>query len=350
MAKTLLSLVKESGSRSLAVTGMAKNCGKTTVLDHLILEAAAEGTSLGVTSAGRDGEKVDAVTGLAKPAIWVPAGSLVVGARGPLEKSAAHIEPVAQTGFHTPLGPILLGRVSVAGSVEIIGGNRHEQTRAAIDLMQGHGAHLVLVDGAANRVFLAAPTLVDGVILATGAAVAPSIDAVLAQTKFALDIWGLPPVASDALRDVAADVAGAGRTAVIDRHWEIRHLTAPSALGHAADLAGMVGDKTRAVIVGGALTDSLVDGIMAARRRNAEGLEIVVADPTRVLTGRRAFHRFLRRGGTISVLRPVRMLALTLNPTSPYWPGFNQNEFFERAREAVHPLPVFDVVLGRSSH
>lgn len=347
---TLLDLVEERGTESLAVTGMAKNCGKTTVLDHLILEGTSRGVHLGVTSAGRDGEKTDAVTGLPKPAIWVPAGCLIVGARGPLEKSKAHVEPVKQTGFVTPLGPIELGRVTVAGPVEIIGGNRHEQTRVAIDLMRSHGAELVLVDGAANRVFLAAPTLVDGVILATGAAVDPSLENVLRQTRFALEVWNLPAVRSEALRDMVSGLLDQSGAGVVDRNWDVRRLEAPTALGHGPELARLLTEQTRAVVVGGALTDELIDSIMAARRRRVEGLEIVVSDPTRVLVGMRAFHRFWRRGGSISVLKPVHILALTLNPTSPYWPGFNAGEFYERASEAVHPLPVFDVVLGRGPH
>lgn len=333
--------------RSLAVTGMAKNCGKTTVLDTLILEAAAHGVSIGITSAGRDGEKIDAVTGLPKPSIWAPAGSLVVTALGTLVRSEAHLEVLAQTGYETPAGSIALGRVTAAGAIEIIGGNRHEQAARAIEMMQSHGAELVLVDGAANRVFLAAPTLVDGVVLATGAAVDPSMENVLAQTRFALEIWNLPPVESGGLREEAG-LLTRGAT-VIDKDWRARVLDLPTVLSHEAEVAALVDDATRAVVIHGALTDELLDSVMNARRRRVDGLKIVAADPTRVLAGMRAYHRFKRRGGAIQVLKPVRILAVTLNPTSPYWPAFDADEFLERSLDALSPLPVYDVVLGRGS-
>ncbi|HAW72101.1 MAG TPA: hypothetical protein DCX37_13115, partial [Firmicutes bacterium] len=79
-----------------------------------------------------------------------------------------------------------------AGKIEIIGGNRFQTAQAAIELLQQNGASLTLVDGAANRVFLAAPALVEAVVLATGAAVHPSLDKVLDETAFALEVWKLP--------------------------------------------------------------------------------------------------------------------------------------------------------------
>lgn len=346
----LIDRVMGERMRSVAVTGMAKNCGKTTALDTLILEATARNVRLGVTSAGRDGEKTDAVTGLPKPPIWVPTGTLVVTVQSTIDTSEASVQVLVDTGADTPVGRIVLGRVESAGKIEIIGGNRHELTRSAIDLMHGHGARLVLVDGAANRVFLAAPTLVDGVILATGAAVDASMDEVLTKTRYALEVWNLPRVKSEALLDVAGALVHGRGAAAVSHRWDIRYIDAPTALGHSEEVAALAAEPgTRAVIVQGALTDKVLDAIMVARRRKTEGLELIVPDPTCVLTGPRAFHRFLRRGGVISVLRPVRILAVTLNPTSPYWPGFDPAVFFERAAEELAPLPVFDVVMGASS-
>ena len=383
----LFKRISANSTSSLSVTGMAKNCGKTTVLNYLIREGAAAQLVLGITSAGRDGEKIDIVTGLPKPAIYVPQGSLVVTAAETLEQNGheygcergcggggdyADIALLLQTDFMTPLGPLVLGRVRRAGKIEIIGGNRFQTAQAAIELLQQNGASLTLVDGAANRVFLAAPALVEAVVLATGAAVHPSLDKVLDETAFALEVWKLPQtesaavlkaVAADAAADaaavaaaeasagtIAAGIASSGgpKTPVIfTEDWDSEEADVPTVLGHEGTLAARVGTHAKALVLPGALTDELLERLSAVRRRKLGGFEIVVQDPTRVLASAVGLHRFQRRGGKVSVLKPVHMAAVTLNPYSPYWPGFNAQEFLERAAERFAPLPVYDVVLGR---
>lgn len=369
----------DTGISSLSVTGMAKNCGKTTVLNYLIREGAAAQMALGVTSAGRDGEKTDIVTGLSKPAIYVPDGCLVVTAAGTLKQSGcgcgvddavaatthfdgddyADVALLQQTDFMTPLGPLVLGRVRRGGKIEIIGGNRFQTAQAAIELLQQNGASLTLVDGAANRVFLAAPALVEAVVLATGAAVHPSPDRVLDETAFALEVWKLPKTDSAAVLKVAATAAAAAtvtakaaaataaKTMIFTEDWDLEEADVPTVLGHEETLAAHIGMHARALLLPGALTDELLERISAVRRRKLGGFEIVVQDPTRVLASAVGLHRFQRRGGKVSVLRPVQMAAVTLNPYSPYWPGFDALEFLERAAERFAPLPVYDVVLGR---
>ncbi|HCF92326.1 MAG TPA: hypothetical protein DER58_07645, partial [Firmicutes bacterium] len=255
-----------------------------------------------------------------------------------------------------------------AGKIEIIGGNRFQTAQAAIELLQQNGASLTLVDGAANRVFLAAPALVEAVVLATGAAVHPSLDKVLDETAFALEVWKLPQTESAAvLKAVAADAAavaaaeasagtiaagiassGGPKTPVIfTEDWDLEEADVPTVLGHEGTLAARVGTHAKALVLPGALTDELLERLSAVRRRKLGGFEIVVQDPTRVLASAVGLHRFQRRGGKVSVLKPVHMAAVTLNPYSPYWPGFDAQEFLERAAERFAPLPVYDVVLGR---
>jgi hypothetical protein len=393
--------IADNGIKSLSVTGMAKNCGKTTVLNYLIREGAAAQLKLGVTSAGRDGEMIDIVTGLPKPAIYVPDGCLVVTAAGTLQRDEccdcgdgsdyAEVALIHQTDFSTPLGPLVLGRVRRAGKIEIIGGNRFQTAQAAIDLLQRNGASLTLVDGAANRVFLAAPALVEAVILATGAAVHPELDKVLDETAFALEVWKLPKTesaailktmarraeaetgagtdtgagtrteaevagveaeadtgaeAADASADASAD-AGSQTPVLFTGDWNCQEVNVPTVLGHEEELAAQVGMHARALVLPGALTDELLDCLSTVRRRKLGGFEIVVQDPTRVLASATGLHRFQRRGGIVTVLKPVHMAAVTVNPFSPYWPGFDAREFLERAAERFAPLPVYDVVLGR---
>jgi len=64
---------------TVTVAGLAKNAGKTTVMNHLL--DSLEGP-FGLASLGLDGEARDQLTGLAKPRVRPPAGALVVTTTG----------------------------------------------------------------------------------------------------------------------------------------------------------------------------------------------------------------------------------------------------------------------------
>ena len=70
---SLYSIIAGSGSRSLADIGLVKNAGKTTVVNALMANCPH---LFGLTSLGLDGERIDHLTGLAKPRIAPPAGTL----------------------------------------------------------------------------------------------------------------------------------------------------------------------------------------------------------------------------------------------------------------------------------
>src|SRR5512133_2560434 len=78
----LYGLVDASSLRSLAVIGLVKNARQTTVVNSIMAHCRR---SFGLTSLGLDGERTDHLTGLAKPSIEPPDGTLVATTRGSLE-------------------------------------------------------------------------------------------------------------------------------------------------------------------------------------------------------------------------------------------------------------------------
>ena len=70
----LYDIIAGSGCRSLAVIGLVKNAGKTTVVNALMANCQH---LFGLTSLGLDGERTDHLTGLAKPRIAPQGGVLV---------------------------------------------------------------------------------------------------------------------------------------------------------------------------------------------------------------------------------------------------------------------------------
>jgi hypothetical protein len=335
--------VAASRCRSVAVIGLVKNAGKTTVVNALL---AAEARCLGLTSLGLDGERTDHLTGLAKPRISPPPGTLVATTRGSLERSHYALEVVEELPFHTPLGRVVVGRACGPGEVEVSGPTTLAELKATVERLRALGAAQVLVDGAINRMGSASPRVSDGLVLATGGMVGDTLGDVLETTTAAVAMLTLPAV-DGATRSLLEPHLAAGRRAVcFDRQGHAEALPLHTVVGEGVTVARQVERLDAELLyVGGALTQEFVDDfvrVLAPRR----ALRLVVRDATVLVLPPAGVARLLRRGVAVQVLAPLRLLAVTANPfraPQPYGPKV----FFSAVREALDGrVPLFDVVNG----
>ncbi|MGA8364049.1 MAG: hypothetical protein WB709_05970, partial [Solirubrobacteraceae bacterium] len=94
-----------SGTRTLALVGLAKNTGKTVTLAAILAEHAAAGRTVGVTSIGRDGERHDVIDArIEKPSVELQADDLLASTGALLRASGLAHERIERTGVRTPLG------------------------------------------------------------------------------------------------------------------------------------------------------------------------------------------------------------------------------------------------------
>lgn len=343
----LLDLIKVGGYRTVAIVGTAKNVGKTVTLNCVIRQAEEDGLAPGVTSTGRDGERIDVVTSEEKPVVYVPEGSLIATAESTLRESEVYAEILEVMPYTTLMGDVVLGRVKEPGNVEIVGPETADQLRKTLDAMKRHGAKLVLVDGAIDRVASAAPTITDATIIATGAAAARNMQEVLDRTALLVEFFGLKATADPQLAQTARKATRERLACLIDEGYVVRPLHLKTALEAGGAIASAVSDVTRAVVFGGAVVDAVLEPIMDMPRR-MKGLEILVHDATRMFLSRLTWDRFRRLGGKMSAIYPIRVLALTINPLAPGGASFNPDEFLKRMARVAAGIPVFDLVLGKA--
>ena len=77
--------MRDSGAaHTIAVIGLVKNAGKTTVVNALMDNVPLR---FGLTSLGLDGERTDHLTGFDKPRIVPPRGTLIATTVGSLDRS-----------------------------------------------------------------------------------------------------------------------------------------------------------------------------------------------------------------------------------------------------------------------
>lgn len=339
----LYDIITGSGSRSLAVVGLVKNAGKTTVVNALMANCPH---LFGLTSLGLDGERTDHLTGLAKPSIKPPRGTLIATTRGSLDRSRYALEALEELPFHTPLGRVVIGRANGDGAVEVSGPTTLAELRVTVERLQALGAEQVIVDGAINRIGSASPRVSDGVVVATGGMVGDTLDDVLETTTGALDLLMLPGVGPET-RKLVEEHAAAGTRAVAFTAGGVSHpLELTTVVGEGVTVAREVqrlGADT--LLVGGALTQEFVDDFTRVLPPRTE-LRIVVRDATVLVLPPAMVNRFRRRGLRLEALAPLRLLALTVNPfrvPQPYQP----KAFFSAVAEAVvDRVPMFDVVNG----
>ncbi|PTX62467.1 hypothetical protein C8P63_10562 [Melghirimyces profundicolus] len=330
---------KKGRVHSLAVVGLAKNAGKTTVLNTLASRLEAEGRSVGFLSIGVDGEERDVWTLKKKPPVVLPPGSLAATAASLLDEKGGDWELLETTPLNTPLGPVTLARALRRVRVKLAGVTRKEGVREVLTRFRERGAEQILVDGAYDRKAAASPWITDAAICVAGAAIARSLDGLMEKTEEAVHLLTLPEAKDPLLRSAAEQAVTENRLVGI-RKGRVEALPCSSLL---------LADRVREVLDGGewrglALPGSLTDRGLERLRGAGHPVDLVLADPTRAFVSLRSLRRFYREGSTLSCLRVVRLAAVAVNPVSPSGYTFDPGEMKERTARICHPVPVFDAV------
>jgi hypothetical protein len=322
-----------SGTRRLALVGLAKNTGKTETLAAILAEHAAAARPVGVTSIGRDGEEHDVIDArIDKPRVRLAAGDLVASTGALLRASGVEHERLERTGVRTPLGEVVVARLSQAGTVEVAGPSAAADVRAVSDTMAELGAEQVLIDGAIDRRAASSPTVADGLLMATGAILGEDIAQVVAATADAIDLVNLPraqSVTSDAGREQVA----------LERRLVLS--------GEPSEIAALLTEHPSAstLVVDGALSERFLEGLLAARRERAgRELTVRVGDPTKVFLSRRGPDWYRRQGISIEVLETISLKAITINPVAPQSHRFDSQLLRELIEEVAGEVPVLDVL------
>jgi hypothetical protein len=291
-ARDLAEGLVRAGSRRVAFLGLAKNAGKTTALVATLEQLYHQGLVAGTTSAGRDGEDFDALTGEPKPRFRLWPGQLVASAESTFVSATLSATPLGLLPFSTRFGAIALARVNVAGELEVMGPTTASQTSQTAAALEAQGARIVLLDGAFGRRAFASARVADGVVLAVGMTAGRDLDIVLERTRQAVELICLGP-------------APAGR---------------------------------RLRVFHGALTDERL------RESALRPGEVIVAhDFASIFLSPEQRRPLSERGLELAVERPTRLLAVTTNPSAPGRPALPAAAFFHAVAAALPGVPLFDV-------
>jgi hypothetical protein len=324
--------------RTLSITGMAKNTGKTVTLNYLLNQLKALHKVIAVTSIGIDGEKTDQVTQTEKPEIELYEGTLFVTSEYHYRQRQLLSEIIDLSDESTSLGRLVTARVLQAGKVILSGPATTGGVRRVLDRMGEYGVDLTIVDGALSRKSHAAPTVTDGLILSTGAAIAPDLNTIVKKTSELHDLMQLPAYETDKA-DELLQVEN-GIFALED--GKPVSLNIPSSL---------LSDKYKTelfahgnqLFISGILTDMMLNFLKM--QPEAKGCAVVVKDFTKIFVTPMTLRLFQSKGGKLYVLKRPNLIAVTVNPLAPSGFSVLSNVLVE-AMERVFSVPVYDVMAG----
>lgn len=293
-AQVFVDSIVRSGARRIAFLGLAKNVGKTTALVAALSRFHQRGDVVAATSAGRDGEEFDAITGEKKPAFVLWPQQLVASAASTFAAGSPKAELLRRLPFATRFGEVEIRQIAERGQIEVVGPATSSELAETAAALESAGARWVLIDGAVGRRAFASARVADGVVLSVGPA---------------------------AEQENAGNLLEQARLAV-----EALALTCPHPGRSVRPFAG-------------ALTETSL-----AEAAPHSGETLLVDDFASIFLSGKTRRDLAQAGTSIAVRRPARLLAVTVNPTAPGRAPLPARELFETLAEALPDATLVDLV------
>lgn len=322
--------------RSLSIVGMAKNTGKTVCLNYVLDQLRTTDKVIAVTSIGLDGEKTDQVTQTEKPEVTLAVGTYFVTTEYHYRQRQLLSEICQLSEDTTSLGRLVTARVLQEGKAILAGPSSTGRIRTLIGELRELGVDLTIVDGALSRKSPASPAVTDGLILTTGAAIAPDLNSIVSKTKFVYQLTQLSEYEVDNRDELMQYESG---IYALEEGGAHRLPIASSLLfTKCKDILFSHGNT---LFISGIVTDNMLDYLRM--QPNVKDIQLIVKDFTKIFVTPFVLQGFLQKGGRLRVLKRPNLLAMCINPTSPT--GFKlESEQLRAALRQVVGVPVYDVV------
>ena len=321
---------------SLSIVGLEKNTGKTECLKYVLDNLPVESKRIAVTSIGIDGETVDQVTRTQKPEISLRQGMYFGTSEMHYRQRRLVSELIDVSDETTSLGRVVTAKALTGGKILLSGPSSSNSLRRWMRDMRRHDIDLVIIDGALSRLSSASPAVSQSLILATGAAYSANLTTLVSKTAHVVDLVNLELTSERNINTLMPLEKGVW---FINKSGELKELDAVTSLSRDIHFEGM--DDCETLYVAGALVDGFLEKVR--KNKSLRQVELVVRDFTKIFVAPQQFRLFIKAGGRISVLQRSKLIAVTVNPTSPSGYVLDSDTLCGRLSEAIG-LPVYDLL------
>jgi len=312
---------------TIAFIGTAKNAGKTTALNAFLKTSKTK--KIAITSIGLDGEKLDQLTNQEKPSIHAYRGMMVATAKDTLSKLLGSYKILEELPMQTPLGKIVLIELLEDSDLLVAGPSSLHELKQLKETIKTYHLDHFYIDGALFRKSSAASQLADAMVVSTGASLNQNMKTVIKQTKQLIETMNLPRKEIEEIEQT--------KLVLQDRviYDEGDFLANPSSLLAQAKDA-------KELHIKGAITNRLI-AEMIKQKRHIPPLEIVLNDFTMIQADLPIFQKLFLLKHQVKTVHHTPLLLLTINPTSPYFEGFDPMVFEEEMNKALDYVQVIDL-------
>lgn len=328
-------LRKRTDIQVISLVGIAKNVGKTTVLNALICQSDQH--PFGLCSVGVDGEKKDVWSGRWKPSIWIPEGTIVATAHSCYQGSPSSWKILESTSIESLAGKVYLAEAKRDTEIKLVGVSTRAQAFEISKRMKDLGCKKVFIDGAYDRKSVASPRYSDGLILVVGASFSHSLRKLEMELKEWLYKLSLPSLHSLEIHQVCKQQEESKKSILFfNSSWEYRDsqlltLDYTKQLSQATDL-----------YLPGAVTERLIQSLIA----NGFQGRLILDDWTHLFCKQESMKRFEKQGIHCEVINGAELLGIAVNTVSPEGMQLPPDLFYDQVMRLVKDIPVFDVIRG----
>ena len=319
--------------------GLEKNTGKTECLKYVLDRLPVQTKRIAVTSIGIDGETVDQVTRTQKPEIVLREGMYFGTSETHYRQRRLVSELIDVSDESTSLGRVVTARARTGGKILLSGPSSASSLRRWMGEMRRLDIDLVVIDGALSRMSSASPAVSQSMILATGAAYSANISTLVSKTAHVVDLINLELTGERNIRRCSPLEKACGSST---RMATCTSLDAMTSLSKDIHFEGM--EDCATLYVAGALVDGFLEKVR--KNKDLKQVELVVRDFTKVFVTPQQFRLFIKAGGRIRVLQKSKLIAVTVNPTSPSGYVLDSDMLCGKLSEAIG-LPVYDLLKNK---
>lgn len=294
---------------------------------------------IAVTSIGIDGENTDQVTRTQKPEIVLSPEMFFATSEAHYRQRRLLSELVDVSDESTSLGRVVTAKALTQGKILLSGPSSSGGLRRWMNDMKRYNIDLVIIDGALSRLSLASPTVSQSMILATGAAYSANVNTLVHKTAFVVDLINLDLTTERNIELLSPHDKGLW---MVDEDGELHFLNAVTSLSQELHIEGA--ERCSTIYVAGALVDSFLEKLR--QDKYLRQVEVVVRDFTKIFVSPQQFKLFEKMGGRIRVLQKSKLIAVTVNPTSPSGYVLDSDMLCQKLSETIN-LPVYDLLKSR---
>ncbi len=325
---------------SLSIVGLQKNTGKTECLKYVLQRLPLHEKRVAVTSIGIDGESTDQVTLTQKPEIVLRQGMYFGTSEAHYRQRRLVSELIDVSDESTSLGRVVTARALTQGKILLSGPSSTQGLRRWMRDMRRHDIDLVIIDGALSRLSLASPAVSQSMILATGAAYSINMSQLVQRTAFVVDLINIGVTSQDNIGKLAPLESGLWW---IDTDGNLHEMPAATSLSQQVQFEGM--EQCATLYVAGALVDSFLEKVR--KNKQLRQVELVVRDFTKIFVTPQQLRLFQKTGGCLRVLQRSKLIAVTVNPTSPSGYVLDSAALCDKLSQAIN-LPVYDLLKDKT--